>query len=84
MDDMGDKLKTGTIATLVIGFLVLVAYAAIKRQEWLTAHCTVISRVAGTNSTITTFGTDGEMHTGSVFTPGKTEYKCDDGVTYLE
>ena len=63
---------------VIIGIVLIVALcipAVIKRQEWLTDHCKIISRTAGT------YGWVGE---NNVFIAGKTKYQCDDGVMYEE
>lgn len=68
---------------LVVFVIVVYCVAIAKRIDWLKAHCEVIGRVSASNGIGNTF-TDGKVGIGTVYIPGKTTYKCDDGVIYTE
>lgn len=52
--------------------------AEIKWQRWAAEHCTVIGRIAPSSGT----GLDANGDVTVVTIPGKTGYRCDDGMEY--
>lgn len=54
-------------------------------QAYASEHCRVVGKISGSTSmgVGTTFA-NGKVGTGpvTVYTPGKTGYQCDDGMTY--
>jgi len=79
-------MKKIIISIIVItGILVFFAVKfGNERQVWLNEHCEVIGKVSGSSAPTTGFTSSGNMTFGSTYIPGKTGYKCDDGLEYWE
>ena len=85
----GDGMSLGEYSTIAAAalVLVLVGYFAVKDSEqWdqfrQDHECKKVGEISGTTSTgygITTSGQGGMVTT---YTPGKTGWTCNDGVTY--
>lgn len=70
-------------AIVLIGGVIWLAVA--EEASWQTyaqAHCTVTGKVSGSTSTGWGIGANGKGGMVTTYTPGKTGYTCDDGVTY--
>ena len=74
------------IVSAIVGLIILSAFASADRNKWLREHCEIIGKVSGSVGTAMTFnsGKDGGVGFGPVSIPGKTGYKCDDGIEYWE
>lgn len=76
------------IITLLGLLLVFVVFFELKssneRQVWLNEHCVKFAETSGSSVPTTGFSTSGNMTFGSAYIPGKTGYKCDDGIEYWE
>lgn len=64
----------------IILLFLLCCAAGTKRQEYLDQHCTKIGEISDDIG----FGVGFKGDLTPVFIPGKTGYKCDDGLTYWE
>lgn len=71
----------GLFVCLIVFFLVK---GQMERQEWLDAHCEVMGKTSSSTGVATTVNSSGGVGVGSVYIPGKTGYKCDDGMEYWE
>ena len=55
-----------------------------ERKEWLNNNCVKIGSQSASSAPTTGFTTSGNMTFGSTYIPGKTGYKCNDGLEYWE
>ncbi len=69
---------TGGLILLVIIGMYLAIRESIEWDAYAKEHCTVIGKMSG--SWGSGVGSDGKVV--STWTPGKTGYKCDDGLEY--
>lgn len=66
------------IGTAVVVLFYFAIVAEIEWQKWAAEHCTVIGHVAPSSGT----GIDANGNVTVVTIPGKTGYRCDDGMEY--
>lgn len=78
-----DKLVITGICVVLVILLGFAVYADNLQSKWLAQHCQKIGEVSGSTGFTTTF-TNGKVGYGPVYIPGKTGYKCDDGVERWE
>lgn len=78
-----------TLGLLGFGFVVFFVFYVLitgmaERQAWLDAHCEVVGKISGSTSVGVGIGSNGNTSVIPISTPSKTQYKCDDGITYTE
>lgn len=71
----------------VVGLIGLIFYAAsVESKEWeafrVSHNCVITEKSRGTYSTGLGVLSNGKSGTITTYTPGKTAWACDDGVTY--
>ena len=92
LDWIEDNFPGGLGGALLIFSALLIAVFVVgavqEEREWdsfKVAHqCKVVAKVDGSSSTAIGFSTSGNMVVTPVYTPGKTGWLCDDGITYYK
>lgn len=79
-----DKFVVIGVIILVIFLTILLGVGGVQRYQWLDEHCEVIGKMSGSTSIGVGFGSSGGSSVMPIFSPGKTHYKCDDGLEYWE
>lgn len=72
-------LVVGVCWLLFLGLRAIIRSDA-QHQAWISQHCKVIGTVSGSYS----YAYVSSGHMASVYTPGSTTYKCDNGTTDTE
>ena len=73
------------VAVLILALCVVVVFGVreeMRWNEWAAQHCKVIGSVSPSTGYGTTITSGGKVGFGPVYVPGKTGYKCDDGMEY--
>lgn len=81
-----DWPMTFVLSGIVIGIVALFYLAYEQEKEWLefkVEHaCKVVAKESSTLSTVWTTSANGSLNIGTVTTPSKVGYLCNDGITY--
>ncbi len=72
----------GIIIVAVVGGMAMYHEAKQWEQFKIDHACVVVEKISPTTNLVTTVSSDGNTHFGTVSDPGKTAWKCNDGVTY--
>lgn len=83
---MSDDTVMGLMMAVLLVLAGLCVVGAIKSEKawhaYADTHCKVIGEVSASTGVGTVIGSDGKVGMGTVYVPGKTGYRCDDGKDY--
>lgn len=80
-------LIIGGVFAVIVGFIGLGVYAAVIEMgawdKFKNEHdCKIVGEISGSSTVAIGVGSNGQVTTVPVFTPGKTGWQCNNGMTY--
>jgi len=78
-----EKLVVVLLSIVLVALVGFAVYAGVTQAKWISQHCQKMGEISSSTGYATTFN-NGTVGYGQVYIPGKTGYKCDDGIERWE